>query len=126
MFFFSCRGVGLFVGLELVTDREQKTPATETAACVVKRYRIIAYSFVISTCLERVTAYNFHFFGKHCLRVFCDLTRCPLYDRLKEEDNIFVSTDGPWESVLKFKPPMCFSMEDAELVVQCIDRILTG
>ncbi|XP_056295407.1 5-phosphohydroxy-L-lysine phospho-lyase isoform X4 [Pseudoliparis swirei] len=76
------RGVGLFVGLELVTDRERKTPATATAARVVKR--------------------------------------------LKEEDNICVSTDGPWESVVKFKPPMCFSMEDAELVVQCIDRILTG
>ncbi|XP_060935052.1 5-phosphohydroxy-L-lysine phospho-lyase [Limanda limanda] len=75
------RGVGLFVGLELVTDREQKTPATQTAALVVKR--------------------------------------------LKEEDRICVSTDGPWESVVKFKPPMCFSMEDAELVVQCIDRILT-
>lgn len=46
--------------------------------------------------------------------------------RLKEEDKICISTDGPWESVVKFKPPMCFSMEDADLVVQCIDRILTG
>ncbi|XP_061758065.1 5-phosphohydroxy-L-lysine phospho-lyase isoform X2 [Nerophis ophidion] len=45
--------------------------------------------------------------------------------RLKLEDRICVSTDGPWDSVVKFKPPMCFSMEDAELVVQCIDRILT-
>ncbi|XP_014912538.1 5-phosphohydroxy-L-lysine phospho-lyase isoform X1 [Poecilia latipinna] len=76
------RGVGLFVGLELVIDRRTKTPATKTAALVVKR--------------------------------------------LKEEDRICVSTDGPWESVLKFKPPMCFSMEDAELVVRCIDRILTA
>ncbi|XP_015256441.1 PREDICTED: 5-phosphohydroxy-L-lysine phospho-lyase-like [Cyprinodon variegatus] len=76
------RGVGLFVGLELVTDRQSKTPATKTAAQVVKR--------------------------------------------LKEEDQICVSTDGPWENILKFKPPMCFSMEDAQLVVQCIDRILTG
>uniref|UniRef100_A0AAQ5YI01 5-phosphohydroxy-L-lysine phospho-lyase n=1 Tax=Amphiprion ocellaris TaxID=80972 RepID=A0AAQ5YI01_AMPOC len=75
------RGVGLFVGLELVTDKEKKTPATERAAWVVKR--------------------------------------------LKEEHQICVSTDGPWESVVKFKPPMCFSMEDAELVVQCIDGILT-
>ncbi|KAM7000354.1 5-phosphohydroxy-L-lysine phospho-lyase [Tautogolabrus adspersus] len=75
------RGVGLFVGIELVTDREQKTPATKTAAWVVKR--------------------------------------------LKEEDLICVSTDGPWESVLKFKPPMCFSVEDAELVVRCIHRILS-
>ncbi|XP_008325348.1 5-phosphohydroxy-L-lysine phospho-lyase [Cynoglossus semilaevis] len=75
------RGVGLFVGLELVQDREQKTPATKTAALVVKR--------------------------------------------LKEEDRICVSTDGPWESVVKFKPPMCFSMDDAKVVAKCIDRILT-
>uniref|UniRef100_A0A3Q0SHI5 5-phosphohydroxy-L-lysine phospho-lyase n=1 Tax=Amphilophus citrinellus TaxID=61819 RepID=A0A3Q0SHI5_AMPCI len=73
------RGVGLFVGLELVTDRE-KTPATEAF---------------------------------------------PFYIRLKEEDRIVISTDGPWENVLKFKPPMCFSMENAELVVECIDRILS-
>ena len=31
------RGVGLFVGLELVTDRELRTPATEAAAQVVQR-----------------------------------------------------------------------------------------
>ncbi|XP_003970443.1 5-phosphohydroxy-L-lysine phospho-lyase [Takifugu rubripes] len=75
------RGVGLFVGAELVTDREKKTPATKTASLLVKR--------------------------------------------LKEEDRICISTDGPWENVVKFKPPMCFSMDDAELVVNCIDRILT-
>lgn len=46
--------------------------------------------------------------------------------RLKEEDRICVSTDGPWESVVKFKPPMCFSMDDAKVVAKCIDRILTG
>lgn len=55
-----------------------------------------------------------------------DFTACAFCLRLKEEDNICVSTDGPWENVVKFKPPMCFSMEDAELVVRCIDRILTG
>ncbi|XP_077466383.1 5-phosphohydroxy-L-lysine phospho-lyase isoform X2 [Stigmatopora argus] len=75
------RGAGLFVGIELVEDRELKTPATKAAAHIVKR--------------------------------------------LKVEDRICVSTDGPWESVLKFKPPMCFTTEDAELVAKCIDRILT-
>ncbi|XP_061758064.1 5-phosphohydroxy-L-lysine phospho-lyase isoform X1 [Nerophis ophidion] len=75
------RGEGLFVGVELVEDRQLMTPATKVAAQLVKR--------------------------------------------LKLEDRICVSTDGPWDSVVKFKPPMCFSMEDAELVVQCIDRILT-
>ncbi|XP_017279669.1 5-phosphohydroxy-L-lysine phospho-lyase [Kryptolebias marmoratus] len=75
------RGVGLFVGLELISDRLKRTPATKTAARLVKR--------------------------------------------LKEEDQIFVSTDGPWENVLKFKPPMCFSLENADLVVRCIDHVLT-
>ncbi|KAM8848534.1 5-phosphohydroxy-L-lysine phospho-lyase isoform 3-T4 [Synchiropus picturatus] len=75
------RGVGLFLGLELVKDKELRTPATAAAGKVVKR--------------------------------------------LKEEDQICVSTDGPWENIVKFKPPMCFSVDDAELVARCIDRILT-
>ncbi|XP_046872055.1 5-phosphohydroxy-L-lysine phospho-lyase isoform X2 [Hypomesus transpacificus] len=74
------RGVGLFVGLELVTDRELRTPATEAAAQVVQRLK-----------LQRICA----------------------------------STDGPWENVVKFKPPMCFSMKDAELVAHHIHLILT-
>ncbi|KAM6953502.1 5-phosphohydroxy-L-lysine phospho-lyase [Aplochiton taeniatus] len=74
------RGVGLFVGVELVTEREQRTPATEAVAQLVKR--------------------------------------------LKEE-RICVSTDGPSDNVVKFKPPMCFGMDDAELVVNSMDRILT-
>lgn len=28
--------------------------------------------------------------------------------------------------MLKFKPPMCFNMEDAKFVVETIDKILTG
>ncbi|CAG01207.1 unnamed protein product, partial [Tetraodon nigroviridis] len=74
------RGVGLFLGVELVTDREKKTPATKTADLLVKRLK---------------------------------------------EKRICVSTDGPWENVIKFKPPMCFSVDDADLVVSCIDGILT-
>lgn len=72
--------------------------------------------------------YSMAVFVKFALAMWCILieTQFPLCCRLKEENQICVSTDGPWESVLKFKPPMCFSMEDAELVVQCIDRILTG
>ncbi|KAJ3587523.1 hypothetical protein NHX12_011120 [Muraenolepis orangiensis] len=74
------RGVGLFLGMELVTDRELRTPATDVAAMVV--------------------------------------------NRLKAE-RICVSTDGPSENVIKFKPPMCFTTQDAELVVQKIDVALT-
>lgn len=45
--------------------------------------------------------------------------------RLKEE-RILLSADGPHRNVLKFKPPMCFSVEDADLAVEKIDHILTG
>ncbi|TTO95316.1 Ethanolamine-phosphate phospho-lyase [Bagarius yarrelli] len=75
------RGAGLFVGFELVKDRELLTPATEEAALLVKRLK---------------------------------------------EKHICLSTDGPWQSVIKFKPPMCFSKQDAERVVEQIDHILTG
>jgi len=44
--------------------------------------------------------------------------------RLKEQ-HVLLSADGPHRNVLKFKPPMCFSREDADLVVEKIDRILT-
>ncbi|KAL3967194.1 ethanolamine-phosphate phospho-lyase [Sarotherodon galilaeus] len=44
--------------------------------------------------------------------------------RLKEQ-HILLSADGPHRNVLKFKPPMCFTAEDAELVVEKIDVILT-
>lgn len=74
------RGVGLFVGLELVKDRDVLTPATEETALLVRRLK---------------------------------------------EKHICLSTDGPWENVIKFKPPMCFSMQDAERVIEQIDHILT-
>lgn len=47
-----------------------------------------------------------------------------LITRLKEE-YILLSTDGPGRNVLKFKPPMCFTMEDAKFVVDTIDKLLT-
>lgn len=48
-----------------------------------------------------------------------------LLSRLKEE-YILLSTDGPGKNVLKFKPPMCFTKEDARFVVDTIDKLLTG
>ncbi|XP_034298147.1 ethanolamine-phosphate phospho-lyase [Pantherophis guttatus] len=44
--------------------------------------------------------------------------------KLKER-KILLSADGPYRNVLKFKPPMCFSMEDAKFVVDQIDELLT-
>nr|XP_057923114.1 ethanolamine-phosphate phospho-lyase isoform X1 [Doryrhamphus excisus] len=44
--------------------------------------------------------------------------------RLKEK-RVLLSADGPHRNVLKFKPPMCFSTEDVDFVVDKIDGILT-
>lgn len=36
-----------------------------------------------------------------------------------------LSTDGPHRNVLKIKPPMCFSVADADELVQKLDVILS-
>lgn len=36
-----------------------------------------------------------------------------------------LSTDGPGRNVLKFKPPMCFSLDNAQYLVAKLDAILT-
>ncbi|XP_051869574.1 5-phosphohydroxy-L-lysine phospho-lyase isoform X2 [Pristis pectinata] len=74
------RGVGLFIGVELVKDQQQRTPATEEAQYLIAR--------------------------------------------LKKEF-ILLSCDGPGRNVLKLKPPMCFTMEDAQFLVEKVDRLLT-
>jgi ethanolamine-phosphate phospho-lyase len=38
--------------------------------------------------------------------------------------NILISTDGPYDSVLKTKPPLCFTKENAKKVVDNIDKVL--
>ncbi|CAJ0951542.1 unnamed protein product [Ranitomeya imitator] len=49
----------------------------------------------------------------------------PHRPRLKEK-HILLSADGPHRNVLKFKPPMCFTKEDAKMVVDIIDELLTA
>ncbi|BFZ17829.1 hypothetical protein BsWGS_20868 [Bradybaena similaris] len=42
--------------------------------------------------------------------------------RMKEE-RILISRDGPYENVLKFKPPMCFNLENVNTLVEMLDSI---
>ena len=44
------------------------------------------------------------------------------FDRAKQE-KVLLSVDGPNENVIKFKPPMVFSLEDADHLVNILDRI---
>lgn len=82
-----------------------------------------------------------HFRAPKCIRVCVLITECiiqlqtlhkPIQEsfsllsyRLKDQ-LVLLSADGPHRNVLKFKPPMCFSKEDAHLAVGKIDQILTG
>jgi 4-aminobutyrate aminotransferase-like enzyme/Ser/Thr protein kinase RdoA (MazF antagonist) len=75
------RGSGLFLGVELVRDREGQAPAAELASDVVNVLR---------------------------------------------DEPVLLSTDGPDRNVLKIKPPLAFGRDDAELLVDALDRGLTA
>ncbi|HEY2740097.1 MAG TPA: aminotransferase class III-fold pyridoxal phosphate-dependent enzyme, partial [Thermoanaerobaculia bacterium] len=67
------RGEGLFLGIELVRDRETLEPATEEAGTIINRMR---------------------------------------------DAGVLLSTDGPYDNVLKIKPPLVFGMREADVVVE--------
>jgi 4-aminobutyrate aminotransferase-like enzyme/Ser/Thr protein kinase RdoA (MazF antagonist) len=74
------RGAGLFLGVELVRDRETLEPARAEAGYVVNRLR---------------------------------------------ERGVLTGTDGPHETVLKLRPPLVLSEDDADLFVATLDDVLS-
>ncbi|XP_070545425.1 ethanolamine-phosphate phospho-lyase-like [Ptychodera flava] len=74
------RGLGFFIGVELVKNRETREPATAEAQHVIYRMK---------------------------------------------ENYILLSADGPYRNILKFKPPMCFSEQDGQLLIDSVDAVLT-
>ena len=73
------RGRGLFIGAELVLDRERKTPATLLAGYVSNRLRA---------------------------------------------HRILIGTDGPFDNVLKIRPPLTVGADDCALLLRRLDQIL--
>lgn len=73
------RGRGLFLGVELVRDRQTLAPATEAANRIINRVR---------------------------------------------DDGVLLSTDGPFDNVLKIKPPLVFGITEADLLLDALDRAL--
>jgi 4-aminobutyrate aminotransferase-like enzyme/Ser/Thr protein kinase RdoA (MazF antagonist)/murein DD-endopeptidase MepM/ murein hydrolase activator NlpD len=73
------RGSGLFLGVELVRDKETLDPAGDEASYVVDRMR---------------------------------------------EEGILLGTDGPHHNVLKIRPPMPFTAEDADTLVTTLAQVL--
>ncbi|KQP12244.1 aspartate aminotransferase family protein [Pseudorhodoferax sp. Leaf267] len=75
------RGAGLFIGVELVTDRATRAPATAQAAQVVNGLR---------------------------------------------QRQVLLSATGPQAHVLKIRPPLVFTREHADLLVERLDSVLAG
>ncbi len=71
------RGLGLFLGIELVTDRKTKAPATDVARAVSNGAR---------------------------------------------QRGILMGTEGPHDNVLKMRPPMIFSMRDADHLLAVLEE----
>ena len=70
------RGSGLFFGVDLVSDREKKTPDADVAKCVVNALR---------------------------------------------DMGVLMSKIGEHGNILKLRPPLCFSQENAELLLTTLD-----
>lgn len=74
------RGMGLFLGVELVSDRERLTPATDEASYVVNRLRHLG---------------------------------------------ILTGVDGPHHNVIKIRPPLCATVEDADRFADALQSIFS-
>jgi 4-aminobutyrate aminotransferase-like enzyme len=75
------RGAGLFLGVELVSDRQSLEPAARQASLIANRMR---------------------------------------------DQGVLLGTEGPRHNVLKIRPPMPFTTEDADLLVGELDSALAA
>lgn len=53
------------------------------------------------------------------------MTSDTITQQIQTHQHIIWQVDGLFENVLKFKPPLAFSMRDADTLVVTVDRALT-
>jgi 4-aminobutyrate aminotransferase-like enzyme len=75
------RGVGLFLGIELVRDRDSLEPAAQEATALIERMK---------------------------------------------EGGVLLSTDGPFNNVIKIKPPMVLTEDDVDMTLRLLSEELQG
>jgi len=46
-----------------------------------------------------------------------------LVNRMKDH-GILLSTDGPYENIIKMKPPLCFDVANADFLLNTLDKVL--
>jgi 4-aminobutyrate aminotransferase-like enzyme len=74
------RGIGLYIGVELVKDSESLEPATKETKYIVERLKDLG---------------------------------------------LLVSVDGPLNNVLKIKPPLVFTKDDADSFAKALEQVLS-
>ena len=57
-----------------------------------------------------------------CLQAFAEEANS-IVEALKHR-GILLSTDGPFDNVLKIKPPMCITSDDADFFIGALDKVL--
>ena len=87
------RGVGLFIGIDIVKDRDSREPDEEFAKRIKFRYT---------------------------LKIQCMYKRHVVY-RMLCDHKVIIHVDGVKASVIKIKPPLVLTKEDCTYLLQALD-----
>ena len=89
------RGMGLCLGLEIVSDFQSREPAPDKARHILDKSALsLASKFFLLPC------------------------------RLLREHKILAKVDDTTGNIIKVKPPLCFTKENAQEFVSALDAIL--
>ncbi|KAH6947031.1 hypothetical protein HPB50_016815 [Hyalomma asiaticum] len=135
------RGHGLFVGMELVLDRETREPAGEQASVLSLRLKqsgvLLSTEGKYGNVLKFKPPMVFNHDNVDTVVSKLDTLLTKIEDecvdlrynfanvaRLKQS-GVLLSTEGKYGNVLKFKPPMVFNHDNVDTVVSKLDTLLT-
>ena len=97
-------------------------------AKVVGDYYISCLKNLMNTypCIGDVRGFGL-FIGIEIVKDNSKLPNTDLANHIKNElryVNILISTDGPFDNVIKTKPPLCFNKQNVDTVINAIDSVL--
>ncbi|MCB0688427.1 MAG: aminotransferase class III-fold pyridoxal phosphate-dependent enzyme, partial [Saprospiraceae bacterium] len=110
--------------LQIIKNEQLQENAQETGMSLIKRLQELATKFEI---IGDVRGHGL-FIGLELVqdRITKDpasLAAKYLVNRMRER-GILMSTDGPYENVIKIKPPMCFNEIDVEFLMKNLQLVL--
>jgi acetylornithine/succinyldiaminopimelate/putrescine aminotransferase len=134
------RGCGLFIGVDLVSDRETRQAATKQASLVCSRLKVRLSQLgkplslllvVVSIRLFTLLLLLLLFFWSPCCVWPLASSVCHLFSSAflcsfsQELHRVLTSLDGPGDNVLVLKPPLAFSSSDARVFLLALDECLS-